>query len=167
MKKTGAHLVCFIVNDSSSRQAKEVYQIFAEELDSLYGMLVMDYAPYHKGMGQIYWSKNRDGIEIPAVTARFCLWSGMNRPNAGSPETVAGVINTNSAQNSWVATHAWSRFKQPDTGKEIGGTEAMAACINALNPKEVNAVTPEEMIWRIRMAHNPRQTETYIEENFK
>ncbi len=159
MKKTGARLLCFIVKDSASAAAQAAYQVFAEEIESLAGMLVMDYVPYHKGGGEIHWAKTRDGIEIPAVTARFCMWENMNRPNSGSPEQIATFINEDKSPHSWTAVHAWSRHGE----KEIRGTAAAAACVDHLD-SEVHAVTPEEMIWRIRMEHHPEQTQMLLEQ---
>jgi len=158
MKKSGARLLCFIVRDSSSRQAADAYQIFAEELEPLDGMLVMDYAPYHKGEGTVYWAKNRNGIDIPAVTARFCMWENMNRPNAGSPRQIAGFVEKDSEPNSWTAVHAWSQHGD----RKLKGTDAVADCVDIL-PKDIHVVTPEEMIWRIRMEHHPKQTLDILE----
>lgn len=163
MKRTGAHLICFIVKDSASEGAREAYRIFAEELEPLHGMLVMDYAPYHKGMGTIYWAKNRDGIEIPAITANFSMWQGMNRPNAGDPLKLAEHINSDSVDNSWAAVHAWSRFPRPDGG-EARGTGAIADCIQKVDTDRISVVSPDEMVWRIRMAHNPEQTVSCVPE---
>jgi len=160
MKKTGARLLCFIVNDSASREAKTAYRIFAEELETLEGMLVMDYAPYNKGMGKIYWAERPDGIEIPAVTANFCMWENMRRPNAGGPERIAKFIQSDATRHSWTAVNAWSNHD----GKK--GVDAAAACIDQLE-SEVRVVTPEEMIWRIRMEHDRKQTESYIKKAFK
>ena len=158
MKKTGARLLCFIVEDSASRTAQKAYQIFAEEIEQLDGMLVTDYAPYHKGEGKIYWAKTRDGIEIPAVTARFCMWENMNRFNAGSPDQIADFINRDSEPFSWVSAHAWSNHGT----RKLKGMDAVAACIDQLSD-DIRVVTPEEMIWRIRIAHNRKQTESSIE----
>jgi len=160
MKKTGARLLCFIVKDSASREAQKAYQIFAEELETLDGMLVIDYAPYHKGLGKIYWVEKTDGIEIPAVTANFCMWENMNRPHAGSPERVADFIQNDAVPHSWTAVHAWSNHE----GKR--GPDAVAACIDKL-PEGLHVITPEEMVWRIRMAHNPKQTRSFIQKAFK
>lgn len=155
MKKTGARLLCFIVKDSASEAAQIAYRIFAEELETLDGMLVMNYAPYHAGGGNVYWAENRKGIEIPAVTARFCMWDKMNRPNAGSPERLAEFIQNDTAPHSWTAVHSWSNHD----GKR--GLDAVAACVDKLSA-DAQVVTPEEMIWRIRMDHNPEQTKKMI-----
>jgi hypothetical protein len=155
MKKTGARLLCFIVNNSASSEAQAAYQIFAEELQTLDGMMVMDYAPYHKGAGEIHWAEKRDGIEIPVITARFCMWEKMSRPNAGSPGQIANFIHQDTVSNSWIAVHAWSNHD----GKK--GVDAAAACIDQLTP-DVHVVTPEEMVWRIRMAHNPVKTKRQL-----
>lgn len=159
MEKTGARLLCFIVSDSASQASQEAYQIFAEELEVLDGMLVIDYAPYHAGLGNIYWTQNQDGIDIPAVTARFSMWEGMNDPNAGDPEEIASLIEGDTIEHSWTAVHAWSKFGLD----ELQATEAIAACIDSLSTNEIHVVTPEEMIWRIRMEHNPEQTQTFLE----
>ena len=51
--------------------------------------------------------------------------------------------------------HAWSNH----SGKK--GLDAVAACIDQLE-SDVHVVTPEEMVWRIRMAHDSEQTKEAI-----
>lgn len=150
MKRSGTTVMCFIVNDSASDDSKKAYRIFAEEIDSLAGMLVMDYAPYHKGAGAIHWVKNKTGQNIPAVTARYAMWEGLNHPRAGVPEKLAATINDDDQEFSWAAVHAWSKFKTDDPRKTVSGTAAIGSCIDRIDREKVHVVTPEELIWRIR-----------------
>ena len=150
MNRTGARLLCFIMNDSASKNAQTAYQIFADEIETLDGMMVMDYAPYHKGEGKIYWTKNRTGELIPAVTARFAMWDGMNRPRAGTPETVAAAVNADTETHSWVAVHAWSKFPRTKNSGTDTGVYAVDRCIQNIDTNKVTVVSPDEMFRLIR-----------------
>jgi hypothetical protein len=150
MEKTGATVMCFITHDSNSNDSKMAYRIFAEEIGSLAGMLVMDYVPYHKGAGTIHWVRNRKGERIPAVTARYSMWEGMERERAGDPDKLAGIINADEDDFAWVAVHAWSKFKTEDPEMTASGTAAIGRCVKRIDHEKINLVTPEEFIWRIR-----------------
>ncbi len=181
MKATGAKVFGFICQDLDSEGAKKAYKIFAENIDDIYGMIAIQYHPYEGGKGKIYWAENKDGVEIPVVTAKYALWANSNTERKGTPARVARLINkaaegaekAGKKELSWVTVHAWSAFEKAE-GKdedaenlEAGdkgqfGISPVKWCVERLDNK-VRVVTPEELIWRIRMDHNPEQTKAEID----
>lgn len=164
MRRTGAVTLTFICEKSDSPAALEAMRIFAEEIQPLLGMLVMDYAPYNRMQGAVYWVPDGRGGEVPAVTPRYSLWAGLNRPRSGGQKEIAAAVmeDVSTPGDSWVAVHAWSKFDGPSGPKTLGGINAVAECISGLDSSKVQVVTPEEMLWRIRYAHNPVETRKLI-----
>jgi hypothetical protein len=164
MRKTGSVTLTFICEKSDSPAAQEAMQIFAEEIDPLLGMLVMDYAPYNRMQGKVYWFNDGRGGQVPAVTARYTMWANMKKPRAGGPAEVAAAIMSDAPEGgaSWVAIHAWSKFDGPSGPLSVAGVNAAAECIEDLDRERVQVVNPEEMLWRLRYAHNPGETSELI-----
>ena len=153
--------------DVSSHSAINAYKIYAEEIEGLTGMIAVDFNPYHGGGGEIFWVENSDGIEIPVVTAKYSLWKNLQGFRAGNVQEVANAINSDvdGSQGSmtWTAVHAWSEFENPDNPAEIeAGVKPVQWTINQLN-EQINIVSTEELLWRIRMENNPEQTEDIIQ----
>jgi len=167
LQRTGASVIGFISMDVSSHSAINAYKIYAEEIEGLTGMIAVDFNPYHGGGGEIFWVENSDGIEIPVVTAKYSLWKNLQGFRAGNVQEVANAINSDvdGSQGSmtWTAVHAWSEFENPDNPAEIeAGVKPVQWTINQLN-EQINIVSTEELLWRIRMENNPEQTEDIIQ----
>ena len=165
MRRTGAVTLTFICEKSDSAPAQQAMRIFAEEIHPLVGMLVMDYAPYHRMGGQIFWVSDGRGGAVPAVTARYAMWAGMKRPSAGGPSEVATAANQDSntpSDGAWVAVHSWSRFDNGEGAPPLRGLDAVAKCVSLLDPTKIHVVTPEEMLWRVRYRHDPKGTQKWI-----
>lgn len=175
MKRTGTKVFGFLTHDLDNEDAMEAYQIYAEELEDIAGMIAVQYAPYHGGLGEVYWVKNKKGIEIPVVTAKYSMWKGLKmlEDYAGNPETLPAKINRDVAQDkakgkksfAWTSVHAWSRFHNPaypNNPKELAGGVAPVKWTADKLHKDINVVSIEELLWRIRMDHNPEQTKQVI-----
>ena len=186
MKKTNTHVVGFNVVKFDSPDALKAYGVFAGQTDGLLAILVWQYDCYEAGAGKVFWVKDRHGVEVPVISARYSIWNHTNgRPRAGTPAKVAREIrqtveNTPAAElprYDWVNTHAWSWFrKAPGAGEDAedmpqenaqaqGGERVYGPvlwCVERL-PAGIRTVGPEELIWRIRMKHNPRQTRKLIQ----
>jgi hypothetical protein len=171
MRITGCRVLTFICMDLDSAQAQRAYAILARQIDNLVSMLAVQYAPYAAGDGRVYWVLNREGIQIPVVTAKYCLWADSQAPNHGSPSQIAARLNQdareaashNRLMRAWVMTHAWSEFpspKQAQTTKR--GLTPTYWCVQSLD-KQVRVVSPEELLWRIRWEHDPQQTSRALE----
>ena len=129
--------------------------------------------------------KDRNGIEVPVITARYSIWEHANdRPRAGTPAKVAHEIRETVERTSkaelprydWVIAHAWSFFKEaPGTNENaedmpqedasanggVRGYSPVTWCAARL-AKSIRVVSPEEMLWRLRMKHHPAQTKQFI-----
>ena len=181
MNKYGSRTYQFICWDMNSPMAQRAYKIFAEEIENLAGIFAIQYAPYEAGDGKVFWVTDKKGIEIPVLTCKYGIWANLNTPHCGTPTRIANAIN-NDAKNAgqqgqqylnWAIIHAWSGFNKVDSNDEMAenaqylapGTEAGVTptlwCVNKLD-KNIKVVTPEELLWRLRMDHNPEQTQAVI-----
>jgi hypothetical protein len=160
----------FICRDVKGKASQEAFQIYAEELKGITGMLAVQYFPYELG-GDILWVKNSQGVDIPISTATYSLWNEVSakRPNCGTPEYVSSLINSEliagkqKSALSWTIVHAWSDFtksskvtKLPAIGfNPVKATEALLS-------KGIKTVSANELLWRIRMKYRPDQTTKMI-----
>lgn len=71
LKRTGTKVFGFICKNVSSPEALKAYQIYAEELEDITGIIAVQYSPYNGGHGKVFWAKNKKGIEIPIVAAKY------------------------------------------------------------------------------------------------
>jgi hypothetical protein len=180
MKKTGVRIIGFNVQKYDSSETRKACEVFARQTDGLLGILVFQYAPYEAGGGEIFWVKDHNGVDLPVLTARYAIWENSNdRPRAGTPAKVAREIREtvkNKPRYDWVIAHAWSYFKKAPGSDENaenlpqadaaakGGTRGYTPvtwCADRL-PSTVRVVSPEELILRIRMQHDPTQTKRFV-----
>jgi hypothetical protein len=185
MKANGTAVIGFNVADPASPDARKACEVFAAQTDALLAILVFQYAPYEGGAGQAFWVQDRRGVDVPVITARYSIWEHANhRPRSGTPAKVAREIRATVAATppdqlpryDWVIAHAWSYFR-PALGADQdaenlpqsqaadhGGQRGYAPvtwCAQRLQ-NDIKVVSPEELIWRIRMKHDPRQTRAEI-----
>ena len=187
MKQTNTRIVGFNFTRHDSADALKACEVFASQTDGLLAILAFQYDRYEAGAGKIFWVKDRNGIEVPVITARYSIWEHENgRERSGTPAKVAREIrqtveNTPSGdlpRYDWVIAHAWSWFKKSSGDDENaedmpqenaaaqGGERGYAPvmwCAQRL-PADIRIVGPEELIWRIRMKHNPQQTKELTED---
>ncbi len=185
MKKTDTHIIGFNFTQFDSPDAHKACEVFARQTDALLAIVVFQYSAYEAGAGETYWVKDRNGIEVPVITARYSIWEhANNRERAGTPAKVAREIrqtveNTGSEQlprYDWVIDHVWSYFKHaPGTDEDaenmpqenaaaedgVRGYSPVTWCAEHL-PAGIRVISPEELVWRIRMKHDPSQTKKLI-----
>jgi hypothetical protein len=181
MRKTNTRIIGFNVDKYNSPDARKAYEVFARQTDALLGILVFQYYPYEGGAGETFWVKDRNGIDLPVVTARYAIWENSNhRPRAGTPAKIAREIRDagNQAPSTkprydWVISHAWSYFKKapgPDENAEnvpqtdaggIRGYLPVTWCAERLLAT-VHVVSPEELLLRMRMQHDANQTRSFL-----
>ncbi|WP_165249311.1 GxGYxYP domain-containing protein [Paludisphaera soli] len=187
MARNGTPIVGFNFADARSADARKACEVFAAEVDGLLGILAFQYAPYEGGAGEVFWVKDRAGVEIPVVTARYSIWAEANdRPRAGTPAKVAREIRetaeaappTDAPRLDWAVVHAWSWFlRAPGPDEEAENTPqddarargarrgyAPAAWCAERLPDSVRAVAPEELLWRLRERRAPEPTRRLIRE---
>ena len=187
MRQTHTRIVGFNVSQLDSPDAHQAYAVIAGQTDGLLAILVFQYDCYEGGAGKVYWVRDRSGLEVPVISARYSIWNHQNElPRSGTPAKVAREIRDTVAQTpaaqlprfDWVNVHAWSWFKEapgtnedtedlPQENARTQGGQAVYSparwCAERL-PASLRAVGPEEMAWRVRMAHNPSQTRKLIQD---
>ncbi len=170
MKTTNTRLVAFNFNQCDSEDARRACQVWAGQTDGLLGILMFQYSAYEAGAGRVFWVKDRNGIDVPCITARYAIWEHANeRARAGTPAKVAREIqDTFTAERpgegprfDWALGHAWSYFKKaPGTDEDAenmpqenapahGGERGYAPalwCAERL-PAGIRVISPEEMAW--------------------
>lgn len=168
LKELGITIFGFICKNVASQASQEAFQIYAEEIEGITGMIAVQYFPYELD-GSIYWKKNRKGIDIPIVTSRYSIWNEVNlqRPRAGTPEYVASLINRDVMSNmneknnilNWTIVHAWSDFTNSSKFVNASpiGVNPVYVTQNLLIDK-IKTVSLNELLWRIRMKYRPQQT---------
>ena len=185
MKKTNTRIIGFNFTQFDSPDAHQACEIFARQTDGLLAILAFQYSAYEAGAGQTFWVKDRNGIEVPVISARYSIWEHANhRARAGTPAKVAREIrqtveNTGPGQlprYDWVIDHVWSYFKpasgtdedaenmpQENAAREGGvrGYSPVIWCAERL-PAGIRVISPEELVWRVRMKHDPAQTKKLI-----
>lgn len=176
MRRTGVRVLNLMaLHDVGSEESLRAYRIYAEEIEDLIGIIAIQYNPYHGGNGAVYWVKNRAGVDIPVVTARYSLWGKVSGPGFGGPEQTARRIDADAAGGEslgWTVVHAWSRYRRNSSGAIVDaedsdrtasrGVKAVSWCVERLtSPTQV--VSLEELLWRIRMKHDPETTRAIID----
>ncbi|MDR1417160.1 MAG: hypothetical protein LBJ57_07060 [Prevotellaceae bacterium] len=175
MRQHRVKILGLMAHNVQSSEAQRGFQAFAEANDQLEGIAAIQYSPYSGGKGEIFWVKNKNGFDIPVVTIKYSLWNHGNR-NAerdGTPKFVANRLNSEAKEDvsfSLIAVHAWSNFRDVGaTSNELlenysgdkKGASAAKLCLNHLDDK-FEAVSVQELIWRIRMFYKKSQTEQYL-----
>jgi hypothetical protein len=185
MQRNGTRIIGFNVASYNSPDARKAYEVFAEQTDGLLAIFIFQYSPYEGGAGETFWVKDRNGIELPVITARYSIWEHTNgRERSGTPAKVAREIVQTVEKTppaklpryDWVIDHVWSYFKESpgndenaeDTSQQdaianggVRGYSPAAWCARRL-PANVRVMSPEEMAWRIRMQHDPSQTKDFM-----
>jgi len=185
MKETNTRIIGFDVAQLDSPDARKAYETIAAQTDGLLAIFAFQYYPYEGGAGRIFWVKDRNGLDVPVITARYSIWEHSNeRDRSGTPAKVAREIQQTAAKSlpaqspryDWVICHAWSYFKKspgPDEDAEnmpqenapaqggVRGYLPVTWCADRL-PTTIRVVAPEELAWRIRMQHNPAQTKQFM-----
>jgi hypothetical protein len=186
MKKSNTHIIGFDVAKFDSPDALKAYEVIAGQTDALLAILVFQYFPYEGGGGKTFWVKDRNGIEVPVISARYSLWEHANgRARAGTPAKLAREICQTVQQTpvaelpryDWAVAHAWSWFRNaPGTNEDAEnlpqedaeahggqrGYNPVLWCAGRL-PDDIRMIGPEELVWRIRMQHSPSQTRMLIQ----
>jgi hypothetical protein len=184
MQKNNTRIIGFNVAKLDSPDALKAYEVFARQTDGLLAILVFQYDGYEAGAGKAFWVKDRNGVEVPVVCARYSIWSHANRARAGTPakvareirQTVESTVPGDLPRYDWVIAHAWSWFKAAPGSDEnaedmpqenaaaqggVRGYTPVTWCAAQL-PSNIRAIRPEELIWRMRMRHNAEETRRLI-----
>lgn len=182
MKRHGVKLLGLVSRyDAGRPESMAYYEEFIKANDELEGVLVIQYSPYADGQGRVFWFKNSKGWDIPVVCSRYSVWNcgRANQPYEGTPKYVADKLKASTDGNirhSSICVHCWSKFYDKGTG--CGPTDenvpnqdmvswdapgiVFSAGAAALTMKHLGddfkAVNTQELMWRLRMEHDPEQT---------
>lgn len=180
LQRHGAGVLMFLCKDVLSDDAQEAYRVLVAETEGLAGIITLQYAPYDGGEGRIFWYENADGIEIPVITSAYTTWanSSPNHRRTGNPSEIIELINSNAEKLrehdepffACTIVHVWSRYLQRDGeiidqhphGRGERGMSPLTWVVDDL-ADDIMLVSPEELIWRLRMQRNPEQTRRAIE----
>jgi hypothetical protein len=186
MQKTNTTMIGFNFAQCDSADARKACEVFAHQTDGLLAIFAFQYSAYEAGAGKIFWVHDRTGTEVPVMTARYAIWENLNgRPRAGTPakiareivETVEKARPEEGPRYDWVITHVWSYFKQAagtgdDNAENLPQADASTHggvrgylpatwCAERL-PPTIRVVSPEELVWRVRMKHDPAGTKKQL-----
>ncbi|MGA2557496.1 MAG: hypothetical protein ABSG04_14615 [Verrucomicrobiota bacterium] len=185
MKKTNTRMIGFNFSRFDSPDARKACEVFAAQTDGLLAILAFQYYPYEGGAGKTFWVKDRNGEEVPVISARYTIWEHAgSRERAGTPARVARAIRDTVEKSpadqlpryDWVIAHAWSWFKRAPGSDEnaedmrqenaaaqggVCGYSPVTWCAERL-PEGIRVVSPEELAWRIRMKHDGAATRKLI-----
>jgi len=171
LKEANVRVFGFLCKDVASPAAQEAYAVYAKHIEGLVGMVAFQYYPYNGGKGEVFWVKNAAGVEIPVVTGTHSIWKDAHWFCGGDPLQVAEMINTGDScaktqDFALIPVHAWSYFdaQQGHEGQQAErGLTPVKWSVDQLDKTRFNVVTAEELIWRLRMKHNPQQTRKLLE----
>jgi hypothetical protein len=153
MRQHGIKVLHVMAKDFSSAKGREMLQAFVDANDQLEGITAVQYSPYTGGQGEIFWFTNKQGYDIPCITAKYMLWSGWTTP-AQLADRLQKDEQTSLSFNT-IAVHAWSNFNG------VRASDAVKMCTDAL-PEVFQPVSMQELIWRVRMKERPEQTLKYL-----
>ena len=185
MRQTNERMIGFNFSQLDSVEAHRACEVFASQTDGLLAIFAFQYSPYEAGAGRVFWVRDRNSVEVPVITARYSIWEHANpRERAGTPAKVTREIRQTtdaspSPRYDWAIAHAWSYFRNAPGNDEnaedipqenaeakggVRGYSPVLWCAERL-PASIRVVNPEELAWRIRMAHNPAQTRSLISQS--
>lgn len=164
LRATGIRVLHMNAGTWDSPDAVRAYQVFAEEIPELEGILMVQYAPYTAGQGKIIWVRRKDGSPLPVISARYAIWGRSPFPNDGPPAEVARRLNAEPrffatsatratptearivseetpAGISWVTVHCWSWFREaphdaPEDAEEVDQAQRPDGAKRGLEPVE-------------------------------
>jgi len=175
LKRTGVKVFGFICfGDRWSADAKVAFNIFAQELDGIVGMVAVQYNPYQDSKGGIVWVNNRNGVKIPVLAPKYAVWANTGKVTTSTPQKIARLINKDATagQNfNLTIVHAWSWFKKDATGNVLDAVRTDKGAQTGVLPvqwckekltNDVKVVPLDELLWRIRMQHDPAATKKLL-----
>lgn len=163
MEAMNARTLGLLLADWDSEHARAAYQVFADRIPQLNGIVAVDYSPYNAGLGETIWITSVRGDEVPVSSARYALWADLPLPLNGGPAETAALINERAADAGrpaeeridWTIVHAWSTFDHPDGAEPPAiGLSPVAWTADALDDG-IAVVTPTEMLLRMRLQRQP------------
>lgn len=153
-------------SDYDSTAARQAQAVIASTLKDMAGLFTIQYSPYTAGQGNIFWTPNSGGYDIPVISAKHAIWANSTFTGEGSPTAIAqslgeAPLTGNSESGAcfdWTIIHIWSFFKNCMNMNQSGavfnpsqGIErcyASAKCCYEKLPDHVRVVSAEELAWQ-------------------
>jgi len=149
MQAANVDVLCLIFDKMKSEKARAAMQIYADNMPGLKGILAMDYYPYSKGEGEVFWIERKTGAPLPVAAARYELRTDFKIPTTGGVDDVVRMLSEHPLPQQWIVQHAWSSFEAPDApGRRVTGLEGSAWAVERLRDK-FQIVTVQEMFKRL------------------
>lgn len=120
MRRAGVAIIGYNLRYLDKPDARQALEVIAAQTDGLLAILAFQYSPYNAGAGEVWWVRDKRGLEVPVITLRYQIWWNLNqRANTGTPMKIAREIAESAAQadaagrprHDWALVHAWSYFK--------------------------------------------------------
>jgi hypothetical protein len=136
--------------------------VTAAAIPRLKGLFITQYDPYAAGEGAIRWISRPNGADMAMLTPLIALWHGpSDSKHFANIEPAARAINQWASRPvkhpedrfTWIVVHAWSEFAYD--GQTKRRYDAAAACAGLLD-KNIEVVTPTELVDRLYAAHAAR-----------
>ena len=132
---------------------------FSENLEQVEGILWIAYSPYTLGKGKTRWIKNKSGMEIPVISAKYALWENTNMYNAGDADQMTKLIDgeivpAGENEFSWLIAHAWSFT----SGDYFSPLDELYKIQKNLAGKNIEFVEAEGFFMLLHLHKRPRQT---------
>jgi hypothetical protein len=181
MRLGGLRTLALNLDDWDSPEARAAYNVFAEEIPELDGILTVQYYPYSGGEGRILWAT--DGKRtIPVISCGLTIWANTGRPRDSTPAAVAKWLNDAPRSGptwsddhfTYAMAHSWSRFRDTHgdpslTAEEEGVDQSRDApdtargllpvkwCVDHVD-EDVRVVTPTELLLLAKLHLRTRET---------
>jgi len=181
MRLGGLRVLAFNFDDWDSPEAQAAYNVFAEEIPELDGILTVQYYPYSGGEGRILWAT--DGKRtIPVISCALTIWANAGRPRDATPAAIAKQLNDaplgeptwTTDHFTYVMAHAWSRFRDTRGDPSLTAEEANVDqnrdapytargllpakwCVDRL-VSNVRVITPHELLLQARLHLRTKET---------
>ena len=153
MRQHGIKVLHVMAQNLGSDKTMEALQAFVDANDQLEGITAVQYSPYTGGDGEIFWFKNKAGYDIPCITTKYMVWNGITSPTSVAQSMKSRESSTPSFCT--VCLHAWS---------EVDGKKAsdVAEMVQNKLSSDFEAVSMQELIWRVRMFYREEQTKKFL-----
>lgn len=158
LKASGTSLFTFLVKDINGTEAKQAYQIFADEAPSLKAMFAIQYHPYEGGEGEVMWFPRKSGGEVPVTSAAWAIWKASEKRKRGLVPTKLAARLSEEAEaakkpfSDWLIIHAWSEFPEEVADMPNAFSQGVDPTLKFF--RQVNATVPvvtlEQIVSRLQ-----------------
>jgi hypothetical protein len=166
LQRSGLNSIVLLGDSLEHPRSLEAWGLLAAGAPSLSAAFLVQYDAYEAGRGKVWHVKRPGGSSVPFISAAYSLWANVDRPRAGGPVEIAALLNTRRDDHeqtshreptevstpSWIAVHAWSKYRESSTNEEAAngvagtysGVDAAAWSAKRLKPG-TSLISPEQL----------------------